>query len=196
MAKATLGKIVVSFAAAVAAMCAQARTLSIAEKGEDSVTFALGGADGFDYKIFVAHGATDGGDDKYAWESFEYACEAPSDASSVTWQVPAALRDGRKLRFFLMQTVGVNCAKELVFVRSSGAQWVDTQFQLSSTQTTRAVVDFHFGDPVYVASTAFFGQNWTGALPFQPAVEQLLFPCGQHEIRHYAHARNGLPSAR
>ena len=135
-----------------------ARTLAVAEKGDDSVTFALGGADGFDYKIFVAHGATDGGDDKYAWDSFEYVCEAPSDASSVTWQVPAALRDGRKLRFFLMQTVGVNCAKELVFVRSSSQQWIDTQFQ----PTTRTVVDFRFGDPVYAASTAFFGQNWTG----------------------------------
>ena len=135
------------------------RTVCVAEKTADSVTLAFGNPNGRAHALFLASGAADGGDDKYAWDSFEKVADIADGQASFTYAVPAALRDGRPLRFFLLQTTGLNMAKELDFVHSTGAQWVNVEL----VPDGRTVTDFRFGNVTYVDSTAFFGQNWTGS---------------------------------
>ncbi|MBP5227262.1 MAG: hypothetical protein J6336_07750, partial [Kiritimatiellae bacterium] len=48
-----------------------ARSVSVAEQTDQTVTFAFGTDDANDYELFVAHGATDAGDDKRAWTALE-----------------------------------------------------------------------------------------------------------------------------
>ena len=135
------------------------RTVCVAEKTADSVTLAFGNPNGRAHALFLASGQADGGDDKYAWDSFEKIADIADGQESFTYAVPAALRDGRPLRFFLLQTTGLNMAKELDFVHSTGAQWVNVEL----VPDGRTVTDFRFGNVTYVDSTAFFGQNWTGS---------------------------------
>ena len=148
--------------AAGAILPARAVTLCVTRQTETSLTFSFAGFGGLDHELFVAHGATDGGEDKHAWDSFEKVADIAGDQTTYEYEVPAALRDGRPLRFFLMQTLGVNMAKELSYVRSTGQQWVDTGVALSKANSVRTTVDFRFGDPVYVHQTAFFGLQWSG----------------------------------
>ena len=168
----------VALIAAGMAFGAYARTVCVAEQTADAVKLAFGAVDGNDYELFVAHGATDGDEDKYAWDAFEKVADVAYDQASYTYAVPAVMRDGRRMRFFLLQTIGVNMAKELDYVRSSSAQWVDTGVAPSS----RTMVDFRFGDPVYAATTAYFGRDWTGS--------RYLF--NQQSEKFYFHGKSGV----
>ena len=112
--------------AACAIIPVEAATLCVTRQTETSLTFTFAGFGGLDHELFVAHGATDGGEDKYAWDSFEKVADIAGDQTSYEYAVPAALRDGRPLRFFLIQTLGLNMVKELVSITSTGSQWIDT----------------------------------------------------------------------
>ena len=112
--------ILAAVVAASATLPANAATLKVSRQTETSLTFTFAGFGGLDHELFVAHGATDGGEDKHAWDSFEKVADIAGDQTTYEYEVPAALRDGRPLRFFLMQTIGVNMAKELDYVRSTG----------------------------------------------------------------------------
>ena len=135
------------------------RTVCVAEKTADSVTLAFGNPNGRTHALFLASGATDGDDDKYAWDSFEKIADISELQETYTYTVPAALRDGRPLRFFLLQTTGLAMAKELDKVHSTGAQWVCANL----VPDGRTVTDFRFGNVTYVHGTVFFGQNWDGS---------------------------------
>ena len=50
----------------VAAVTVHAATLCVTRQTETSLTFTFAGFGGLDYELFVAHGATDGGEDKHA----------------------------------------------------------------------------------------------------------------------------------
>ena len=150
---------VVLLCAAMFTSAALARTITVSRQTDTSVTFTFGAADSLDYELFVAHGATDGGEDKYAWSSYEKIADIASDQTTYEYEVPVALRDGRPMRFFLTQTFGVNMAKELEYVRSTGAQWIDTGI----TPVAKTLIDFRFFDVSYVHATAFFGQTWNGS---------------------------------
>ena len=143
-------------AAGVFTMRAEARTVSVAEQTESAVTLSFGEPDALDYGLYLAHGATDGGDEKGAWDSFEKVADVAYDQTSLAYEVPAALRDGRPMRFFLMQTAGLHMAKEYASVRSTGAQWIDT----GVLPTSSWIVDFRFGGVRVANNQAFFGQNW------------------------------------
>ena len=58
---------------------AYARTVCVAEQTADAVTLAFGAVDNNDYELFVAHGATDGGEDKAKWASFEKVADIAFD---------------------------------------------------------------------------------------------------------------------
>ena len=133
-----------------------ARTVCISQQTDTSLTFAFGDADGLSYGLFVAHGATDGGEDKYAWDSFEKIAEIEFDQTSFTYEVPVALRDGRPMRFFLMQTSGVNMAKEFKSITSTGAQWINT----GTAPNANWIVDFRFGGVVPQNDKTFFGSEY------------------------------------
>ena len=142
----------------LASFSVSARTVSVATQTETSVTLTFGDADGLDYGLFLAHGATDGGEDKGAWDAFEKVADIAGDATSYTYEVPAALRDGRPMRFFLMQTIGVNMAKEYTFIRSTGAQWIDT----GAPAVKNWIMDFRFRTGALQNDKTFFGQHWGG----------------------------------
>ena len=145
--------------AACAFIPVDAATLCVTRQTETSLTFSFAGFGGLDHELFVAHGATDGGDDKHAWDSFEKVADIAGDQTTYEYEVPAALRDGRPLRFFLMQTVGVNMAKELVSITSTGAQWIDT----GVAPANNWAVDFRFKTPAtFVNDTTFFGRGYAG----------------------------------
>ena len=143
----------------VAAVTANAATLCVTRQTETSLTFTFAGFGGLDYELFVAHGATDGGEDKYAWDSYVKVADIADGQTTFTYEVPAALRDGRPMRFFLTQTFGVKMAKELTHVRSTGQQWVNT----GVLPTDKTMIDIRFFDVQYVHATAFFGQDWNGS---------------------------------
>ena len=143
--------------AACAFIPVDAATLCVTRQTETSLTFTFAGFGGLDHELFVAHGATDGGEDKYAWDSFEKVADIAGDQTTYEYEVPAALRDGRPLRFFLMQTVGVNMAKEYTSIRSTGAQWIDTGIAPANNW----LVDFRFKTPAtFVNDTTFFGRGY------------------------------------
>ena len=158
------------------------RTVCVTEKTADSVTLAFGNPNGRSHALFLASGAADGDDDKYAWDSFEKVADISELQETYTYEVPAALRDGRPLRFFLLQTTGLAMAKELDKVHSTGAQWVDVNL----VPDGRTVTDFRFGNVTYVASTAFFGQNWNA--------NQYLF--NQQGDKFYFHAKGSAFGAK
>lgn len=143
--------------AAGAILPAGAITLNVAQQTDTSVTLAFE-PDGFDYGLYVAHGATDGGEDKHAWDSFEKVADIPGGATSYEYAVPAALRDGRPMRFFLMQTTGLNMAKEFASITSTGAQWISTGAKAVNTW----IMDFRFKTGALANDKAFFGQKWGG----------------------------------
>ena len=60
-----------AFAVGIACGAHAARTVCVSEQTDSAVTLAFGGVDELDYELFLAHGATDGGDDKAKWDSFE-----------------------------------------------------------------------------------------------------------------------------
>ena len=141
------------------AFTANAAAVAVSRQTETSVTLALE-TDGLDQELYLAHGATDGGDDKYAWESFEKIADISFSQDSYEYAVPAALRDGRPLRFFLMQTSSLNMAKELVSITSTGAQWINTGIAPANNWA----VDFRFRTAATLKNdTAFFGQQWSGS---------------------------------
>lgn len=98
---------------------AGAAGLCVSRQTDTSVTFAIE-PDGFDYSLYVAHGAADGGEDKYAWDAFAKVADIPGGTTSYEYEVPASLRDGRPMRFFLMQTTGLDMAKEFSSITSTG----------------------------------------------------------------------------
>ncbi len=149
----------IAFAAAAGlVLCAHARSVSVAKLTDASVTFAFGAQDGNDYELIMAHGAQDSEDDKRGWTAFEKVADVAWDQTTCTYEVPEALRDGRYLRFFLMQRSNLPYAKELKSVSSTGLQWVNT----GVAPNGRTVVDFRFGKITYSNQTAFFGQGWAG----------------------------------
>ena len=113
--------------------------------------------DDLDYELFLAHGATDGGEDKSAWDSFEKVADVAYDQTTLTYEVPAALRDGRLMRFFLMQTFGIQMAKEYTSIRSTGQQWINTGVHPA---TNNWVMDFRFKTGPIENDKTFFGQKW------------------------------------
>ena len=148
--------VALAFAFAASAVTAHAATLCVTRQTETSLTFTFAGFGGLDHELFVAHGATDGGEDKYAWDSFEKVADIAYDQTSYEYEVPAALRDGRPLRFFLMQTIGVNMAKEYTSITSTGAQWISTGAKAANTW----IMDFRFKTGPIANDKAFFGQKW------------------------------------
>ena len=149
---------VLAFAVGIACGAHAARTVCVSEQTDSAVTLAFGGVDELDYELFLAHGATDGGDDKAKWDSFEKIADIACDQTSFTYEVPAALRDGRPMRFFLMQTVGVHMAREFTSITSTGAQWIST----GTAATNIWIMDFRFKTGAIANDKTFFGQKWGG----------------------------------
>ena len=131
-------------------------TLCVSRQTETSVTLAFGAKDNNDYELFLAHGAADGGEDKHTWDAFEKVADIAYDQTSYEYEVPAALRDGRAMRFFLMQRTCVNMAKEFSSITSTGAQWISTGAKAADTW----IMDFRFKTGPIANDKAFFGQKW------------------------------------
>ncbi|MBR6734450.1 MAG: SGNH/GDSL hydrolase family protein [Kiritimatiellae bacterium] len=136
---------------------AHAGTVCVAEQTETSVTLAIN--DNLEQELYIAHGTTDGGEDKYAWDSFEKVADIAFGQTSYTYEVPSALRDGRPMRFFLVQKFGVDMAKELTSITSTGAQWINTGTAAANNWS----MDFRFRTGASLPNdTTFFGQSWGG----------------------------------
>ena len=76
-----------AFAVGISCGVHAARTVCVSEQTDHAVTLTFGGADELDYELFLAHGATDGGDDKAAWDSFEKIADVACDQTSLTYEV-------------------------------------------------------------------------------------------------------------
>lgn len=165
--------VVMSVAVLLSSFPAMARTVYIASQSESAITLGFGdhSHDGFvavggaGYELFVAHGAVDADDDKYAWTDFERVDSIANDQTSYTYEVPAALRDGGFIKFFLLQKIGIDMTQELDGVKATGAQVVKTGIYPKNYPTL--VVDFRLGDIDFGNADpyrfpTFFGQ-WYGA---------------------------------
>ncbi len=151
-------KAAIAIAAGVGiAFGAHAGTVCVAEQTETSVTLAIN--DNLEQELYIAYGTTDGGEDKYAWDSFEKVADIAFGQTSYTYEVPSALRDGRPMRFFLLQKFGVDMAKELTSITSTGAQWINTGTAAANNWS----MDFRFRTGASLPNdTTFFGQSWGG----------------------------------
>ena len=149
---------VLAFAVGIACGAHAARTVCVSEQTDSAVTLAFGGVDELDYGLYLAHGATDGGEDKAKWDSFEKIADIACNQTSFTYEVPSALRDGRPMRFFLMQTLGLHMAKEFASINSTGAQWIN----VGTASTNNWIVDFRFKTGAIANDKTFFGQKWGG----------------------------------
>ena len=86
----------VSTLAFVAAVTAQAATLCVTRQTETSLTFTFAGFGGLDYELFVAHGATDSGEDKYAWDSYTKIADIASDHTTTSTRSPPRCATGAR----------------------------------------------------------------------------------------------------
>ena len=129
-----------------------ARTVDVLSQDATSVTLKFSGEDGRACRLFLASGATDTGDNKHAWDGFLELGQVQASEKTRVVEIPAPLRDGRDLRFYLMQTKDIAIAKEVKGVYSTSQQWIDTGL----IPTARWVVDFRFGEVVYANSTVLF----------------------------------------
>ena len=145
-----------AFAVGISCGAHAARTVCVSEQTDSTVTLKFGGVDDLDYGLFLAHGATDGGEDKAKWDFFEKIADIACNQTSFTYEVPSALRDGRPMRFFLMQTLGVHMAKEFASITSTGAQWINTGV---APATNNWITDFRFKTGAIADGKAFFGQT-------------------------------------
>ena len=135
-----------------------ARTLRVDKITESSVALSFGVPDEKAYGLYLAHGSSDAGEDKGAWDGFEKVADILADQTTFVYEVPEELRDGRFLRFFLLQTSGVQYAKEFKSIKSTGAQWID----VGIPPTSSWIVDFRFGNVEVANDKALWGQNWSG----------------------------------
>ena len=135
-----------------------ARSLTVGQITESSVTLSFGASDEKSYGLYLAHGSSDAGEDKGAWDGFEKVSEISADQTTLVYEVPEELRDGRFLRFFLLQSSGVQYAKEFKSIKSTGAQWID----VGIPPTSSWIVDFRFGNVEVANDKAMWGRNWSG----------------------------------
>jgi len=107
------------------------RTLAVSSFSNNSVELVLGGDSSRTHKLFVASGASDGGNDKQAWTDFTEVADIPVGATSYTFTPPAAWNEATgatTYRFFLLQTTDLPYAQELEYVQSDGNAYVVTDF--------------------------------------------------------------------
>ena len=101
-------------------------TMTVDASDNDSVTLSFGGRRTQPLALCLAYGAADGGADKYAWTSFSNLTEVAVGDASYTFAVPAWMKTNLRYRFFLMQTNSLPYAKEVKYVKSAGASYIDT----------------------------------------------------------------------
>ena len=103
-------------------------TLAVTSYDGTTATLAFGGTRTMPYTLCVASGATDAGDDKYAWDNFATVAEIPAATQQYVYTLPAEFKsERRKFRFFLLKTAGLPYTKELQYLQSAGSSAVDTQ---------------------------------------------------------------------
>jgi hypothetical protein len=95
------------------------------DKGDYTLTF--GGRRTRSHALFVASGAVDGGQDKYAWDSFVKVADISATTLSYVYTVPEELKAANAFfRFFLVQTENLPYVKEVTYAHSNGKAWIDT----------------------------------------------------------------------
>ena len=102
-------------------------TVSVAAYDGTTATLAFGGVRTSPYTLCVASGATDAGEDKYAWEHFDTVAEIAAGTSQHVFTLPDAFKsERRKFKFFLLKTADLPYTKELRDLASDGTSAVDT----------------------------------------------------------------------
>ena len=116
-----------SFAIALAATAASARTVSVASIGETAAQLAFGNADGKAYQLAWGYGDEDGGATTTAWDTYEVLGAVGATETSRTVALPAGWGSAvTHLRFFLLAPEIPDGATRVEYLQSSGAQFIDT----------------------------------------------------------------------
>ena len=88
---------------------------------------SFGGRRNGTHALYIAYGAADAGEDKYAWDSFEKIADISAATVSYTYNVPEPLRSvNARFRFFLMQTANLPYAKEVEYAHSDGGAYFNS----------------------------------------------------------------------
>ncbi|MBQ6245746.1 MAG: hypothetical protein IJK04_02685, partial [Kiritimatiellae bacterium] len=77
-------------------------------------------------RLFMAYGATDGGDDPYDWDGLKYVCDVAPYAFSQTVAVPAGWGDDVQAMRLFLTGMPAGYDRELEYIASTGAQGIDT----------------------------------------------------------------------
>ena len=101
--------------------------MDVAKDSETQYTLTFGGRRTETHALYVAYGANDGEEDKYAWDSFEKLADIPAGTTSYTYNVPDALfAINARFRFFLMQTNSLPYVKEVAYAHSDGTAYFNS----------------------------------------------------------------------
>ena len=103
-----------------------APTMDVAS-AEGVFTLTFGGRRTRFHELYLAYGAADAGENKYAWDSFVQLADIPVSTNSFSYTVPEAFKEtGTRLRFFLMQTDDLPYVKEVEYAHSDGTAWINS----------------------------------------------------------------------
>ena len=159
-----------------------APTMEVVKDSETQYTLTFSGRRTKTHALYVAYGADDGKEDKYAWNSFEKLDDIPVDTSSYTYTVPDALfAMNARFRFFLMQTNSLPYVKEVEYAHSDGTAWLDTG--IAPRRDLIAEFDISLTD-----NNTEWGTGWTVS---QTAIYENMFGafCGTDKKGNYGMCR-------
>ena len=113
--------------ALVATTASAARTVSITSVSNGNATLAFDASDGAAYTLAIGYGASDGGADTNAWDTFATLGNVAANVTTQTVALPAGWGSSVKhLRFFLLDTPLPAGATRLEYIKSTGTQWINS----------------------------------------------------------------------
>ena len=108
---------------------AEGRAVAVGAENDGGVIEAvLSRSAGETNYVFVAYGATQGGDTPESWENCDKVCVAGPETTSVEATVPGWGTTAVAARFFLKEYVAHPYDSEVEYIASSGTQWINTGY--------------------------------------------------------------------
>ena len=142
--------------AALVAVAASARTVSVAAVKDGAATAAFGDADGATYTLAWGYGPADGGADTNDWAHFETLGEVADGDTSRSVALPAGWGEtATHLRFFLLEPEIPAGATRVEYIEATGTQWIDTGVNLYSNDTV--VAEYEYPNPIVGKNNYLFG---------------------------------------
>ena len=112
-----------------AAACAEGRAVAVgSEKAGGVIEAVISKAAGTTNVLFVAHGATPGGDTPESWANCERVCMVDGEAQTIDVTVPGWGDAAVAMRFFLKEYNAYPYDAQVKWIASTGNEWINTGY--------------------------------------------------------------------